>query len=978
MQEEQEITDTKGHQLFPGLGPCITLGGNSPFLLSSCESAWLIKKGYVDLFAVYLDDGIVSMPRRHLARRSVGDIVLPLCAESISCGASIQVAPGPSTDLLEISRTALEEAVDAFDPQLLQSIETWISGLSEASFPNQDEPPKSETGLEPGKELCFFDSSIAQAIRDVVWVSHTHGESHICDSQALVLQSDSQPFPCANSIWLNTTSGTTIECIDTRSALKLNSGWLALQGFHQLLRIALSQRFEQECKEEERRVRGKIKTSSSRFSRSLDRLVTVMDEKSSADSLPPLETGDAYFDSCCIIGKKQGISFKPHPDFGKKEVIEDPLRGICNASGVRMRKVNLDDKWWQSDCGPLLGFTAKSKEPLALLPISPGRYRIVNPKNSEVTEVTAETASTLSSRAIAFYRPFPEHKLSWKDLVAHGLANQRREVGMIFLMGILGGAIGAVTPLITGVIFDSVIPGSERPQLLQLCLLLVVGAMSSAMFEITRLISVWRLQSKMAHDIQAAVWDRVMKLPVPFFRKYNAGDLTMRAYSVDAIREIASGSVLSAILGSVFSIFNFALLFYYSVELALFATALLAGAVSIMLFVTFRKLPYERRAQATSLKSSGRVLQLISGITKLRVTGTEGNAFCLWAQEFADQRNDEFKARSIHNYGQTFSETFPILAALVLFWKMGSLDQGAQMPTGHFLAFYAAFTMFLTALLAMTEALSDLLRALPLYENAKPILETTPEIRAALSDPGELKGDIELNHVAFRYTEDGPKILQDLSLSIKAGEFVAFVGPSGSGKSTVFRLLLGFETAEAGAVYYDRQDLSSLDLTSVRRQIGVVLQNGRLMAGDIYSNIVGSSVSLTQDDAWEAARMAGLAEDIEAMPMGMHTVVSDGGGTLSGGQRQRLLIARAIVNRPRILLMDEATSALDNHTQVIVSQSLERLQATRIVIAHRLSTVVKADKIAVINNGVIEELGDYKTLMAKNGLFAELARRQIA
>jgi ABC-type bacteriocin/lantibiotic exporter with double-glycine peptidase domain len=280
-------------------------------------------------------------------------------------------------------------------------------------------------------------------------------------------------------------------------------------------------------------------------------------------------------------------------------------------------------------------------------------------------------------------------------------------------------------------------------------------------------------------------------------------------------------------------------------------------------------------------------------------------------------------------------------------------------------------------MLTASTALLGTLAVIPLYEQAKPILTSLPEVDTAKADPGVLAGDIELEHLVFRYQADGPPVLRDVTIRIRAGEFVAFVGPSGSGKSTLLRLLLGFEVPEAGAVYYDGQELAGLDIQSVRRQIGVVLQNGRLMSGDIFTNITGSSPA-TLDDAWEAARMAGFDEDIKSMPMGMHTVVSEGGGTLSGGQRQRLMIARAIVQRPRILFFDEATSALDNRTQSIVSTSLDRLQATRIVVAHRLSTIVHADRIYVVEAGRVVQSGTYEQLISQDGLFAELAARQLA
>jgi ATP-binding cassette subfamily C protein len=303
--------------------------------------------------------------------------------------------------------------------------------------------------------------------------------------------------------------------------------------------------------------------------------------------------------------------------------------------------------------------------------------------------------------------------------------------------------------------------------------------------------------------------------------------------------------------------------------------------------------------------------------------------------------------------------------------------QAFEMTTGDFLAFTAAYGVFLGAMQALGDASLSMLKIVPVWERIRPILETLPEVDATKSYPGQLTGAIDISHVSFRYSADGPWILKDVSLKIKAGEFVALVGGSGSGKSTLMRLMLGFETPEMGSIYYDGQDLASLDLRMVRQQLGVVLQESRVLPADIFRNIVGSS-SRTVQDAWDAAEKAGLADDVRAMPMQMHTIISEGGGTLSGGQRQRLMIARAIVHRPKILYLDEATSALDNKTQAIVTESMDKLQATRIVIAHRLSTIVNADRICYLEQGQLKEQGTFKELMEMDGLFAQLAKRQLA
>jgi ATP-binding cassette subfamily C protein len=511
-------------------------------------------------------------------------------------------------------------------------------------------------------------------------------------------------------------------------------------------------------------------------------------------------------------------------------------------------------------------------------------------------------------------------------------------------------------------------------------MLLIVCALANVGFTLARGIALLRLQQRMASSVQAAVWDRLMRLPLTFFRPYTAGDLASRAMSIDGIQQTLSGATLSAILGGVFSLGNIALMFSYSPPMAWRAVLLLAAAVLVTgVGGVLQRMP-ERDMMKLRGKTSGLVLQLLTSISKLRVAGAEARAFAQWVDRFAEQRRLQFRVRSISNWLNAFNSAFPVLATVLIFMAgLPLLSPGGQaetLRTGDFLAFGAAFSGCLGALLGACRALVDSLSAVALYEQARPILQTLPEAQAGKSDPGRLSGEIEVQHAVFRYHNDGPPALRDVSLHIQPGEFVAFVGPSGSGKSTLLKLMLGFEYLESGSIFYDGQELGGLDIQEVRRQMGVVLQNGKLIAGDIFRNIVGSA-NATQDEAWEAARLAGIADDVRAMPMQMHTVIGEGASTLSGGQRQRLMIARAIVNRPRILLFDEATSALDNRTQAIVTASLEGLKATRIVVAHRLSTIANADRIYVIERGRLVQQGTYGQLIREKGTFHELARRQL-
>jgi ATP-binding cassette subfamily C protein len=325
----------------------------------------------------------------------------------------------------------------------------------------------------------------------------------------------------------------------------------------------------------------------------------------------------------------------------------------------------------------------------------------------------------------------------------------------------------------------------------------------------------------------------------------------------------------------------------------------------------------------------------------------------------------------------TFSASWPLLGTALIFLAAAGLP-GQTIGAGEFLAFNTAFQQVVAAIVLVGAAVLNVVGAIPVWERTRPILQTLPETERSKLDPGQIQGAVDLTEVSFRYAADGPLVLDGVSFRAQPGEFIALVGPSGAGKSTLLRVLLGFERPETGTVEYDGKDLSNLDVRAVRQQAGVVVQHARLLPGSIFHNIIGSSTALTPEDAWEAARIAGLDEDIRAMPMGMQTMISEGSSTFSGGQRQRILIARAVASKPRLLLFDEATSALDNRTQASVTASLERLRATRIVIAHRLSTIRGADRILVLHDGRVVQSGTYVELTEREGPFADLARRQLA
>ena len=559
--------------------------------------------------------------------------------------------------------------------------------------------------------------------------------------------------------------------------------------------------------------------------------------------------------------------------------------------------------------------------------------------------------------------------------------------------------IPLATPIITETIFQDIIPILDRQGLATVTQALMVTSFTTAALSIVRSIAVMRIGNRIEIAAEAAMWGRLMQLPTKFFRKFTVGELASRMGGIGIAKGIASGDFVGSILSFIFSFWSIFLMCYYSMKLTAAAIGVWIVYALFVGLVLRRVLFFQRKIIAAGNKTAGMVQQIFAGLAKFRVQGAEEQAYSLWTRTFGEHWNWSLKLRWQNNYTSIISSIQPFVLTLILYWiaVYGMQEVGPDGKTvqgigyAQFIAFNAAYSSFNGVMGGILGLISQYFGIQPQLENLRPILEAVPESAGEKQDAGKLTGALEVSHLTFAYTHmvpdlkgdgkvrevEGEDVLHDVSFTVAAGENVAIVGKSGSGKSTLVRLLLGFEEPKSGAVYFDGHDLSDVNLPSVRSQMGVVLQNGQLMTGDIYTNIVGTKL-LTQDDAWRAAEEAGIAEDIAEMPMGMQTVISEGSSNISGGQRQRILIARALVGRPSILIFDEATSALDNRSQSIVTKSLDQLKATRIIVAHRLSTIRNCDRIIVMDEGRIAEMGTFQELVEKGGIFSELVKRQVA
>ncbi len=945
------------------------------FAIEDPSSVWMVRDGTLDVFLEPLAESGMPGARHHLLRIEAGGALFGLPSTGSEMRLTATPSPGAGIErlpLLDIQQNLALESCGTAD-----LIDRWILNLGRTA--SDGRTPDSSVAIDHGRTLTIpFQPKPVAPPGGVVWVKHEKGHSTFPGRAGERIGAEAL-FPITRSVWIEAAPRSVLKGHSTADLAELDPTWSGFGRFQTLAVSRIVDNYRRLRDREEARLRAKLAGDAELMQAGLMQLATPL------ASVPAAATQtttfpDPVFLACEAAAGALGIRLKPHPDMFRGIPMPDPVAQIARASGVRVRRVALRADWWREDGGPIVAFRDKDQRPVALLPASPGRYEIYDPVERVSSPVKTELALTLSPLAYVFYRPFPNKALGLLDLFRFGLQGCRREVATILWAGMGAGFLGMAIPFATSILFNNYVPAAERTQVLGMSIFLLVIVLSIAMLMVARGFAVLRLEGKMDSSIQAALWDRLLNLPVPFFRNYSSGDLAMRSLGIIQIRQAITGSTLTSILSGIFSLFSLALLFFYSWRLALVATGLVIVAFLTSALCGGLQMRAGREIFRMRGATTGMVSQFINGVAKLRVAGAEARAFAAWARQFSQQRQISIRSRQTANMLRVFVAVYPLVCQAVLFSYHAHLLADPTVPpmsTGDFLAFLAGFTQFLTAVLMLSSSVTTVLDVVPLYERALPILRTLPEVDVARSMPGPLNGDIEVSNLTFRYKPESPLVLRGISLKIEAGQFVAFVGSSGCGKSTLFRLLLGFEVPESGAIYYDGKDLSGLDVQAVRRQMGVVLQTSKLASGDIFTNIIGSS-NLTINDAWEAARLAGIEDDIKRLPMGMHTVISEGGGGFSGGQRQRLLIARAVVNKPRILLFDEATSALDNLTQSAVSRSLESLQTTRIVIAHRLSTIMNADRIYVVDKGNIVQSGSYNELMAQEGLFRELALRQLA
>ena len=966
--------------------------GTEPLLLNDANQVWIVRSGAIAVFAAQMEDQKPAGNRHYLFSVSAGEALFGAITPpnqgghggiSPTKGGEIS-KPGwgllaiaiAETELEPIAATDCAALVAAGDGKAIAFVEGWMQHLGLRAIAQEIVSPETTVVLTAAsQQISLLQSQLLRSPPGtVVWVRVQSGDANVGELQ---LNSASPAFPLAGNMLLATRGQVEVQIFSTAEVE--NADWLpaSLALLHEYFGCCLNLLVSRQKAEEFRRFQEREQLNSQVTQTALGELTEVLHPRKTALS----EEGTPLLIAAGAVGKAQGIAVEPPAGSEDLSRVKDPMEAIARSSQFRTRRVLLVGDWWRQNCGPLLAYTKSDNRPVALLPSKGDRYTLFDPIDRTRKRVTKAVAQQLSPETQMFYRPLPLLLRNAAELFRFGTKGYEKDIIVAFGLGILGTLLGMVMPQATSILVNDAIPDSDRVLLWQLGLVLLVAAIGRAVFSIAQTILTLRIENAASGTLQPAVWDRLLRLKPAFFRSYSSGDLLTRLLAVNQIRAQLSGATQRTLLNAIFSLLNLGLMFIYSLPLALVGIGLTLIAVIVTVTSSLLLIPKERKMETGEGDINGLTVELINGVSKLRVAAAEGRAFAAWAKKYSQQIKLRTGIKRIDDSVSVFNEALPLVSSILMFWFAIQFMEnpktgGDVLNMGTFLAFNSAFGTFLSGITDLSNTVTDILGIVPLWERSKPIVQGIPESDPTKADPGRLKGQITIDRATFRYREDGPPILDDVSINIQPGEFIAIVGPSGSGKSTLFRLLLGFEIAQSGTVYYDNQDLAGLDFQAVRRQLGVVLQNGRINAGSMFDNITCGAL-VTQEEAWEAARMAGLAADIEQMPMGMHTVVSEGGTNLSGGQRQRLLIARAMVVKPKVILMDEATSALDNHTQAIVTESLDKLNVTRVVIAHRLSTIRNADRIYVLEAGRLVEAGSFEELIEQGGLFARLVERQL-
>ncbi|MXW48150.1 MAG: ATP-binding cassette domain-containing protein [Gammaproteobacteria bacterium] len=950
-------------------GKPYSVTANQPIDLNDCRFVWFIESGQIDVFATEFIDGKLRSSHKHIVRLGIGELIfnadeadhsIRLVAKGVgeSCLWRIPI----DVMLDEMSR---KDDADLLIQEVVPHVDSWIFNLTGSVVRDFENRPQIECRLASDIELETGTASVEQG---VLWIVADNLKATFLD---VVDAGQQKPGVMAISqdSWVKLHSSKGVSCspsseIDIEILL---TG--ALVEFH---RLALSAESinrklllvdDANMQLEQSSYRRGEKSSARKY---LFGLTSLRHQPDKAES--------ALEQTLKLIGKFEGITIH---SLSLAERREPSLREICEVSGIRARRVRLtqEDRWWLGDSGAMLAYRRKDSHPVALLPGKTGRYRVVDSVTGESKLANEKTTDELENAHVLYPALQGESTTEFTDMFRVAGANLIGDLIRLTVAGTGAGFLALAPAVAIAILVEKVIPAGSVQLLFQFSAILVSIAFVAALSLILRGTALMRLEGRLASRLSSTIWDRLLRLRPSFFNRYSSGELAAKSNIFQDVRDHVSGVTADAVLSTLFLFPAFVILFFFSVELGL--TFILLGLTILGITVLFCILQIEpqRHLMASSHLLVGELLQFINGIEKLYLSGAEDSAFAAWARHYREAKKAEIRMFKINEHLIAFSASAPAFVVAVLFTVV--VVQGpAGFATADFLAVHTAVMIFCVSTVMLGNSARAIAFIKPACEQVRPILESQVGAGVQTGTRRKLEGEVFFDKVNFAYSNVGATVLNNVSIHAKPGEFIGIVGESGSGKSTIFRLALGLERPCSGAVYFDGKDLNHLDLEAVRRQIGVVPQDTTLQSGSILENIIGYSSDLTVNDAWDAVRQAALEKDILEMPMGLYTIVSETSSTLSGGQCQRIHIAAALVRKTRLFFFDEPTSWLDTSTQAQALKCIEDSTSTRFVIAHRLSTVRKANRIYVLKQGTVVQSGTFEELLATDGYFRKLASRQ--
>lgn len=985
-------------------GEAIVGGANRTITLDDPAIVWFVESGSLDIFAIESDDedqGDSGL--KHVFRAGSGELALPF----ITNESTLRFVAKGTADarLRRVPVASLFDESVASD--LVHCVEAWVTALCDAVTRDITLRPQISRRIDATGEVELSEGAVISARRGVRWLVVRDEEQGAKYLGTESIGGDHPHYaPLTPSAWVNAEQNSNLSVATTLELMNRNELRTAINDFHLLIanaellnrQLLIADLANAQLATRQHRLADEQSARHgffSTFRRGMGRMRSSQPEEQDWHS--------ALASALSAVGEWEGISFDgAHEQLSQGQELDDILR----ATGVRHRRVALveDERWWQHDNGALLGFLRDSDLPVALLPGWHSGYRMVSAWGAR--RLKANQARSLHPVAWSFLRALPDDRaVKESDLVRVAKKRLGSDLFRLMLLGLVVGVVMLAPAIVTGIIVNSVIPVGAGGALVQLIALLIALAVVGTLFRILQGSTLLKIEARVALRLDAMIQDRVFKLAPTFIGKFTSGNLATRVRTFRDLRDRLSGTVLHSLLSAVFLLPTFGLLFFYDATIGVLSLILGLFGLVLGAVLGLKQFEPQRRWYAGYRDMSSVLRQFFRGIGKLRTSGAQASAYAIWAQRYREQQQAFLDIGNYDHHLVALGVSAPAFAGAMLMGAGWLLFEGR---TGDFLVIYSASMVFYLAVMRLGDTFASLAGVWPGVSQVRPLLAEVPDPHLVVASTSEnsnerltaasqlhlggpfsgrvnlgsahseigMRGELQLQHVSWGY-EDGPLILNDVSVHARPGQFIAIVGESGAGKSTLLRLALGLARPISGSVSYDGRDIERMDAVAIRRNIGVVLQDGDLPEGPIEEAITGVASSLTVEDAWRAARIAAVSDDIEAMPMGMHTVIGPNSTSLSGGQVQRIQIAAALVRNPRILFLDEATNWLDNRNQAKVMRNIDNLDITRVVVAHRLSTIRNADQIFVLQAGKIVQQGTFAELVEVPGTFQDLAQRQM-